>query len=169
MVVVSVFFLCNCLAMIANILEYFNIDAVSVIIVSNLLVTINSSVNLFIYCAFGERFRKEISRMAHQINRRIAKCCIFRLPSKSKEYPSLELSGKCTLNRSKSMPAIKALSQNVFHIQKELSTLKIDASPFLTQHTCVEVDEIAIAFKTQKTQRKLVRQTARSRLNIHEV
>ena len=31
--------------------------------VSNLLVTINSSVNLFVYCVFGERFRNELKRM----------------------------------------------------------------------------------------------------------
>ena len=31
--------------------------------VSNLLVTVNSSVNLFVYCVFGERFRNELKRM----------------------------------------------------------------------------------------------------------
>lgn len=33
--------------------------------VSNLLVTLNSSVNLFIYCGFGKQFRKELKKLFH--------------------------------------------------------------------------------------------------------
>ena len=75
MVVVFVFVVCNCLAMVSNILELFQVDAVYVLMISNFLVTLNSSVNLFIYCAFGERFRKEIKRILNQMKRRVQKCC----------------------------------------------------------------------------------------------
>ena len=62
MVVVLVFVTCNFFAMLCNIFELFGIDAVNVTFLSNFLVTLNHSVNLFIYCAFGERFRKELKR-----------------------------------------------------------------------------------------------------------
>ena len=75
MVVVFVFVVCNCLAMVSNILELFQVDAVYVLMISNFLVTLNSSVNLFIYCAFGERFRNEIKRILNQMKRRTQKCC----------------------------------------------------------------------------------------------
>ena len=75
MVVVFVFFVCNCLAMVSNILELFQVDAVYILMISNFLVTLNSSVNLFIYCAFGEKFRKEIKRIINQMKRKIQKCC----------------------------------------------------------------------------------------------
>ena len=39
--------------------------------VSNLLVTVNSSVNLFVYCVFGERFRKELKKMIRPLARRL--------------------------------------------------------------------------------------------------
>ena len=41
--------------------------------VSNLLVTINSSVNLFVYCVFGERFRNELKKMLRPLARRVKK------------------------------------------------------------------------------------------------
>ena len=68
MVVVVVFVLCNVLAMVSNMLDAFGIEAVPVTQVSNLLVTINSSINLFIYCGFGKKFRSELKRL-------IKKCC----------------------------------------------------------------------------------------------
>ncbi|KAL7641811.1 UNVERIFIED_CONTAM: hypothetical protein RMT77_007685 [Armadillidium vulgare] len=56
--VVIVFFLCNILAFIVNVLEMFNITLVYLTMISNLLVTINSSVNFIIYCIFGQKFRR---------------------------------------------------------------------------------------------------------------
>lgn len=57
--VVFVFFLCNVLAMITNILEAFY-DTINdyLVTTSNLLVTINSSVNFIIYVIFGEKFKR---------------------------------------------------------------------------------------------------------------
>lgn len=57
--VVFVFFLCNVLALVMNILEasYEIIDDYSIKL-SNLLVTINSSVNFIIYVIFGEKFKR---------------------------------------------------------------------------------------------------------------
>ncbi|XP_064110771.1 FMRFamide receptor-like [Macrobrachium nipponense] len=63
LVVVSVFFVCNVLAFVINILEISDIMIKELIITSNLLVTINSSVNFIIYCTFGQKFRKVFLRM----------------------------------------------------------------------------------------------------------
>lgn len=61
--VVIVFFICNFLPLIINTLETFNIGRNSIVIdqlikTSNLLVTINSSVNFIIYVIFGEKFKR---------------------------------------------------------------------------------------------------------------
>ena len=57
LVVVLVFFTCNLLPLVVNILELFAISDQQLIQVSNFLVTINSSVNILIYCIFGKKFR----------------------------------------------------------------------------------------------------------------
>ena len=49
MIVVVVFLICNILALITNILEVFGEEINAVTETSNLLVTVNSSVNFFIY------------------------------------------------------------------------------------------------------------------------
>uniref|UniRef100_A0A336L365 CSON002596 protein n=1 Tax=Culicoides sonorensis TaxID=179676 RepID=A0A336L365_CULSO len=57
--VVIVFLLCNILALLLNILEaFFHMTLDNVNHVSNLLVTINSSVNFIIYVIFGEKFKR---------------------------------------------------------------------------------------------------------------
>ncbi|XP_059616844.1 FMRFamide receptor-like [Phlebotomus argentipes] len=57
--VVIVFFLCNVLAMINNIMEAFYATTNDYLVnASNLLVTINSSVNFIIYVIFGEKFKR---------------------------------------------------------------------------------------------------------------
>lgn len=58
MVVVVVFFVCNILALVVNILEVLDINIMALNNTSNLLVTFNSSVNLVIYCIFGEKFKR---------------------------------------------------------------------------------------------------------------
>lgn len=63
LVVVSVFFVCNVLAFIINILELMDIVVEELTMTSNLLVTINSSVNFIIYCIFGQKFRKLLLQM----------------------------------------------------------------------------------------------------------
>lgn len=60
--VVAVFFVCNLLPLIINIIETFtvaiNFNIAYLIEASNLLVTINSSVNFIIYVIFGEKFQR---------------------------------------------------------------------------------------------------------------
>ena len=85
MVVVIVFVFCNVLAMVSNMLDALKIDAVPVTQVSNLLVTINSSINLFIYCAFGKRFRKELGSLIKDSHRRITRPDLC-----SKKEPNLD-------------------------------------------------------------------------------
>ncbi|KAK8753491.1 hypothetical protein OTU49_004665 [Cherax quadricarinatus] len=63
LVVVTVFFVCNVLAFIINILELLDITIDLLTMASNLLVTINSSVNFIIYCIFGQKFRKLFLKM----------------------------------------------------------------------------------------------------------
>ena len=54
MVVVIVFFVCNILALVVNILEVFNLNIIALNNVSNLLVTFNSSVNFLIYLFWNQ-------------------------------------------------------------------------------------------------------------------
>ncbi|XP_034250339.1 FMRFamide receptor-like [Thrips palmi] len=57
--VVMVFFMCNILALVANVMEAFNGVILDPLIkTSNLLVTINSSVNFVIYVIYGEKFKR---------------------------------------------------------------------------------------------------------------
>ncbi|XP_064114594.1 FMRFamide receptor-like isoform X1 [Macrobrachium nipponense] len=63
LVVVTVFFLCNVLAFIINVLELSRIVIDELTVASNLLVTINSSVNFIIYCIFGQKFRRVFLKM----------------------------------------------------------------------------------------------------------
>ena len=56
--VVIVFFVCNILALIVNVLEMMGITIFMLTMLSNLLVTVNSSVNFIIYCIFGQKFRR---------------------------------------------------------------------------------------------------------------
>ena len=46
------------LALVVNILEVFSLNIIALNNVSNLLVTFNSSVNLVIYCIFGDKFKR---------------------------------------------------------------------------------------------------------------
>lgn len=57
--VVVVFVLCNILALVTNVLEnFYGIIVDQLVKTSNLLVTINSSVNFVIYVIFGEKFKR---------------------------------------------------------------------------------------------------------------
>ncbi|KAG8227500.1 hypothetical protein J437_LFUL002389 [Ladona fulva] len=64
LIVVVVFFLCNLLALVNNVLEsFYGIIVDQLVKTSNLLVTVNSSVNFIIYVTFGERFRRLFLKM----------------------------------------------------------------------------------------------------------
>ena len=63
MVVVLVFFVCNVCALVSNILEVMDINCTRLNNVSNLLVTLNSSVNFIIYCIFGDKFKRIFFRL----------------------------------------------------------------------------------------------------------
>lgn len=63
--VVAVFFVCNLLPLVINIIETFELEetldadvTTYLIHTSNLLVTINSSVNFIIYVIFGDKFKR---------------------------------------------------------------------------------------------------------------
>ncbi|XP_069689497.1 FMRFamide receptor [Periplaneta americana] len=57
--VVVVFFLCNILALVNNIFEaFYGNPPDQVVATSNMLITINSSVNFIIYVIFGEKFKR---------------------------------------------------------------------------------------------------------------
>ena len=104
MVVVIVFMICNFLAMLCNIFELFDISAVNVTFVSNFLVTLNHSVNLFIYCAFGERFRKELKRMMRNNGRKIARFCLIKSENKSEGIPFESQCSTTRVRKSISLP-----------------------------------------------------------------
>lgn len=64
--IVAIFFVCNIMAVIINIIEHagsFHVDDPVVVHVSNLLVTFNSSVNFAIYCIYGQKFRQLFLRI----------------------------------------------------------------------------------------------------------
>lgn len=63
MIVVVVFLICNILPLIVNILEVFDQEINEMTETSNFLVTVNSSVNFFIYIIFGEKFKKQLWQM----------------------------------------------------------------------------------------------------------
>jgi len=71
MIVVVVFLICNILALIVNILEAMKRQVSHVTEISNLLVTINSSVNFFIYIIFGEKFKRQFWQCLRQKS-----CCL---------------------------------------------------------------------------------------------
>lgn len=57
--VVVVFFLCNILALVNNVLEaFYGSPLDQVVATSDMLITVNSSVNFIIYVIFGERFKR---------------------------------------------------------------------------------------------------------------
>lgn len=58
--VVAVFFVCNLLPLVLNIIDTYqpSWDLPILVNTSNLLVTINSSVNFIIYVIFGEKFKR---------------------------------------------------------------------------------------------------------------
>ncbi|XP_076329930.1 FMRFamide receptor-like [Tachypleus tridentatus] len=58
--VVVIFLICNVTALVVNILEYFDVSWGSLALFSNLLVTLNSSVNFIIYYIFGHNFKQTL-------------------------------------------------------------------------------------------------------------
>ena len=106
MVVVLVFVICNSLAMISNILELFEVCAVPVTIISNFLVTFNSSVNLCIYCAFGERFRNELKRLTNRIKKKMFRCFDSNHGASSQDVSFLHKNRTKQVVKSKSLPEI---------------------------------------------------------------
>ncbi|KAG8186962.1 hypothetical protein JTE90_005737 [Oedothorax gibbosus] len=68
--VVVVFFVCNALALLVNVMELFDMYQPALVRVSNLLVTLNSSVNFLVYCIFGQKFRRMFLEMFLKCTRR---------------------------------------------------------------------------------------------------
>merc|ERR1712038_1742565 len=61
--VVAVFFVCNLLALVVNILEHLDQTYHELTQTNNLLVTVNSSVNFIIYCIFSDKFKRMLSSL----------------------------------------------------------------------------------------------------------
>ncbi|XP_046462661.1 FMRFamide receptor-like isoform X2 [Daphnia pulex] len=81
--VVAVFFIFNILAMVVNIFEVANILVDEMTRVSNLLVSVNSSVNFVIYCIFGDKFQRLFLRYFCYCYC----CCRRRRPSCGRSSP----------------------------------------------------------------------------------
>ncbi|XP_059093766.1 FMRFamide receptor-like isoform X2 [Tigriopus californicus] len=62
LVIVCTFMLCNAPAMVSNIMEALQFQAVKLTQVSNLLIVINSSVNIIVYVIFCKKFRIILSQ-----------------------------------------------------------------------------------------------------------
>ena len=139
MVVVAVFVLCNILAMVSNILEMMNLDGFYIITVSNLLVTINSSVNILIYCTFGLTFRNELKRIISATMARVSNICTVKRKSNSRSFCNIESSGSRLKGRSKSLPDVARGSSS--H-SENLPLATFEASSFLFEHTCFEIKNI---------------------------
>jgi len=86
--VVAVFFIFNILAMAVNIFEAANILVDEMTRVSNLLVSLNSSVNFIIYCIFGDKFQRLFLRHF---------CCVWIRRS---------MSGRCSPDIRDDMSAV---------------------------------------------------------------
>ena len=106
LVVVLVFFICNLLPLVVNILELVGISNDQLIQVSNLLVTINSSVNILIYCTFGKKFRTVFM----QIFFGKQPPCI-NLTARSMYHHHNHYRGKSNSNQSELLP-LKSLPNN---------------------------------------------------------
>ena len=57
-IVIVVFIFCNSWIFIYNILESFEIVHETLEALTTLMITFNSAINIVIYCAFGQKFRK---------------------------------------------------------------------------------------------------------------
>ena len=136
MVVVIVFLVCNFLAMLSNIFELFSVNAVNVTFVSNFLVTLNHSVNLFIYCAFGERFREELKRTGCRIRRNILKCCPATSENKSEDIHFELHNNNATVRKSFSMPE-NILRRSIRNVSRYSSDYYSPSLP----HTCDDLFE----------------------------
>ncbi|CAG0898681.1 unnamed protein product, partial [Cyprideis torosa] len=76
--IVIVFFICNSLAFVVNILEKQEAESIKVVVsylvpISNLLVSVNSSANFVIYCIFGQKFQLLLLRYFRAY---IPPCCL---------------------------------------------------------------------------------------------
>ena len=142
MVVVAVFVLCNILAMVSNILEMMNLDGFYIITVSNLLVTINSSVNLLIYCTFGLKFRNELKRILSATIARISDTCTMKMKSGSRSFSHINLSCSRSKGRSKSLPDVARGSSNHADWSENLPLATFEVSSYLFEQTCFEMKNI---------------------------
>ena len=144
--VVAVFVLCNFLAMVSNILEMCSIEAFSVITVSNLLVTINSSINLFVYCAFRERFRTELKRMICELMRGVTKYFTSNIKIQSqKSIASIKvnhLKSQLRRNRSQSLPGLSPPFSSHAYKSNDLPLVTFEASSFLSRYKFFEIENI---------------------------
>ena len=142
MVVVAVFVICNILAMVSNILEMMNLDGFYIITVSNLLVTVNSSVNLLIYSTFGLTFRNELKRILSATMARISGVCTMKMKPNSRSFCHINSGGRSLKGRSKSLPDVARGSSNHSDWSENLPLATFEVSSFLFEQTCFEMKNI---------------------------
>ena len=142
MVVVAVFVICNILAMVSNILEMMNLDGFYIITVSNLLVTINSSVNLLIYCTFGLTFRNELKRILSAAMTRVSDIFSIKSKSNSRSFCHISSSGSRLKERSQSLPDVARGASNYSDWSENLPLATFEVSSFLFEQTCFEMKNI---------------------------
>lgn len=115
--VVAVFFIFNILAMVVNIFEAANILVDEMTRVSNLLVSLNSSVNFIIYCIFGDKFQRLFLRHF---------CCAWVRRS---------MSGRCSPDIRDDMSAVSGHFTSTNGDNLHLSARRAHQSPGKT--TCI--------------------------------
>jgi len=124
MVVVSVFFICNILALVVNILE--SVIKVEIIIlnrISNLLVTLNSSVNFIIYCIFGDKFK----RIFYQL------CCPVRANQMPQEFMQRYPDGARTVTAFRNSSG-HSVNNSRRHSPVSINTQGINIQQFTIEH-----------------------------------
>ena len=142
MVVVAVFVICNILAMVSNILEMMNLDGFYIITVSNLLVTINSSVNLLIYSTFGLTFRNELKRIFSITMAKVSYTCKTKTAPNTRSFCYTSSSGSSLKGRSKSLPDVARGFSSHSDWSENLPLATFEVSSFLLDNNCFEITNI---------------------------
>lgn len=135
--VVAVFFIFNIMAMVVSIFEMANILVDEMTRVSNLLVSVNSSVNFVIYCIFGDKFQRLFLRYFWYC----ACCCCrtARSPHSGEPRPPFTRPAPTPLTRSIRLVDRAQLSgqSRIFHVDGQLGARRQpnhDAGGLLARH-----------------------------------
>lgn len=147
LMVVAVFLICNILPFVNNFMESMGMPlSQNLVDLSNFLVSLNSSVNCFIYCIFGAKFRKHFIRLLLRIFPCL-RACIKDAQSDPACYPLSATRNTIRLHYNRSertshastsmlLPTVSSSATN-FHFQldegTEVQFLSLQFSIFFTQ------------------------------------